>query len=85
MGKEQDVLSDTWLGPSNPFNAIFKSVQLLCYAIESRKAKERRQDDLRHIDLAVDTLDLLRRLTQHRFLESREHQRNNDSWRWEDS
>jgi hypothetical protein len=79
MGKEQGVLSDTWLGlPSNPFNMQFSRAftALLCDG-ESREGQgQRRQDDLRHIDLAVDTLDLLRRLTQHRFLESREHQRN---------
>lgn len=78
-GKEQGVLPDTWVGlPNNPFNAHLSRAftALLSGGGSSEGQEQRRQGDLRHIDLAVDTLDLLRRLTQHCFLDSREHQRN---------
>jgi hypothetical protein len=79
-GKEQDALTDTWVGlPSDPFNAhlsrAFTSLLSDCGPSEGQ-GERRHFGDLRHIDLAADTLDLLRRLTQNRFLESREHQRN---------
>jgi hypothetical protein len=79
-GEEQGVLADTWVGlASNPFNShLSKCFTALLSGCKSSTGQRHPKHfgDLRPIDLAVDTLELLRRLTQHRFLESREHQRN---------
>jgi tetratricopeptide (TPR) repeat protein len=79
----QGVLSDTWVGSGKtPFNInlskCFTSL-LEGYTTDTREGGRKHSRDTRPIDLIVDTLDTLRRFTQHRFLQSSDHKKNPSS------